>query len=280
MEWETSRRTGGSRTRRQMIGLLLIGAAACAPLELAAQSPQVRPTATAPAETPKEHPLKPAIRIAQTSLEKLQDVRDYECVMTKRERINNQLTTQVMFMRFREEPFSIYMKFGEPFAGREILYVAGRNNGMMLAHEGSGIRSLVGTVSLPLDSAEAKAENRHSLTDAGLRNLVRLLIKQWEFESQYGEINVQYYPDARLGEIACQVVEVSHPNPRRQFAYHITRLYVDAQSGLPVRVENYGWPAQPGGQPVLMEEYTYTRLKTNVGLTDQQFSRDCPDYNF
>lgn len=245
-----------------------------------AQSPQVRPTAVGEQEQPREHPLAPAIRVAQTCLEQLQDVRDYECVLTKRERINNQLTQQVMYMRFREEPFSIYCKFGEPFAGREVLYVAGQNNGMMLAHEGSGLKSLVGTVSLAVDSPEARAENRHPLTEAGLRNMLKLLIRQWELESKYGEITVQYYPDARLGEIPCRVIEVLHPQPRRQFVYHITRLYLHAETGLPVRVENYGWPQQAGGQPLLMEEYTYTQLRTNVGFTDQQFDRRCPDYKF
>jgi hypothetical protein len=160
------------------------------------------------------------------------------------------------------------------------LYVAGQNNGMMLAHEGSGIRSLVGTVSLALDSPEVRVENRHPLTDAGLRNLLRLLIKQWEVERQYGEISVQYYPDAQLGKLACRVIEVSHPTPRRQFRYHITRLYLDASSGLPVRVENYGWPQQAGAPPPLIEEYTYTQLQTNVGLTDRHFDRRCPDYKF
>ena len=257
-------------------------AVACLALQQAAdaQSPEVRPTATKQADRATEHPLKPAIRIAQTCLEKLQHVRDYECVLTKRERINNRLTTQVMFMRFREEPFSVYFKFGEPFAGREVLYVSGRNNGMMLAHEGSGIKSLVGTVSLPLDSPEITAENRHSITDVGLRNLVQLLIKQWEFESQYGEIKVQYYPDAKLGDVPCRVVEASHPQPRRQFPYHVTRLYVDSRTELPVRVENYGWPLQTGGPPVLIEEYTYSKLRTNVGLTDHHFDRSCPDYKF
>lgn len=244
------------------------------------QSPEVRPAATGQAEPAREHPLRPAIRVAQTCLEGLQEIRDYECVLTKRERINNQLTSQVMFVRFREEPFSIYCKFGEPFAGREVLYVAGRNNNMLLAHEGSGIKSLVGTVSLPVDGPDARAENRHPITDAGLRNLVRLLIRQWEAESKYGEINVQYYPDARLGEIGCQVVEVMHPQPRRQFLYHITRLYVHSETGLPVRVENYGWPAQSGGQPVLMEEYTYTQVRPNVGLTDQHFDPEFREYDF
>jgi hypothetical protein len=245
-----------------------------------AQTPPVRATATVQADAPAEHPLRPAIRMAQACLDQLQGVRDYECVLTKRERISGQLTTQVMFVRLREEPFSIYCKFGEPFAGREVLYVAGQNNGMMLAHEGSGIKSLVGTVSLPLDGPDAKAENRHPLTEAGLQNLVRLLIQQWERESKYGEITVQYYPDARLGDFPCRVVEAVHPRPRNEFPYHITRLYVDGASGLPVRVENYGWPTQPGGQPVLIEEYTYTRLQTNVGLTDRHFDRLFPEYRF
>lgn len=270
-----------SMDRRTRWGSGAFAAALCVLAAAAsAAEPAIRPAATTPVAAPAEHPLQPAIRIAQTSLEQLQSVRDYECVLTKRELINQQLQTQVMFMRLREEPFSVYCKFGEPHAGREVLYVAGRNNGMMLAHEGSGLRSLVGTVSLPLNSPEVTAENRHPLTEAGLRNLLVLLIRQWEGESQYGEISVQYYPDARLGNIACRVVEAMHPQPRRQFPYHLTRLYLDSQTGLPVRVENYGWPTQAGGRPVLVEEYTYVNVRTNVGLTDAHFDRSCPDYKF
>ena len=161
-----------------------------------------------------------------------------------------------------------------------MLYVEGRNNNQMLAHEGSGVKALFGTVSLPLDSPEVRAENRHALNSIGLRNLVTLLIEQWETESKFGECNVQYYPDARLGELACEVIEVSHPVPRRQFRYHITRLYLDPQTKRPIRVENYGWPERQGGQPVLIEEYTYLDVRFNVGLDDRHFDRNCPDYNF
>lgn len=227
-----------------------------------------------------EHPLKPAIRIALTSLEALEHVDDYDCQLTKRELINGQLNTQTMYMRFREKPFSLYCKFGEPYVGREVLYVAGQNDGMMLAHEGSGVRSLFGTVSIPVNGPEATKENRHPVTDAGLRNMVTLMIRQWELECQFGEIDVQYYPDARLGETRCEVLESSHPHPRRQFAFHIQRLYIDADTRLPIRVENYGWPAQPGAKPPLIEEYTYQRIRTNLGFTDRHFDRACPEYNF
>jgi hypothetical protein len=275
-DWRNQR-----RNLRQALRLVC-GVAVCGGLVVVsrADEPPVRPTATAQAAPLAEHPLRPAIRVAQTCLDQLQGVQDYECILTKRELINEKLVTQVMFMRLREQPFSVYCKFGEPAPGREVLYVAGRNNDMLLAHEGSGIRSLVGTVSLPLDSPEVTAENRHPITRAGLRNLLTLLIKQWDVETQFGEINVQYYPDARLGDISCHVLESSHPRPRRQFLHHLTRLYIDTRSGVPVRIENYGWPAQAGGRPVLVEEYTYTKLRLNVGLTDHHFDRACPDYNF
>jgi hypothetical protein len=240
------------------------------------------PDATDETATPVEHPLKGAIRFAQTALDAMEDVRDYECVMKKRERINGELQTQVMFMRFREEPFSVYFKFGDPNPGREVLYVEGENDGRMLAHEGEGapVRALFGTVSLPVDGPEALKNSRHVITDSGFRNSLTMLIGQWEKESAYAEINVQYYPDARLGDIACRVVEVSHPQPRRQFPFHISRLYLDAETNLPVRVENYGWPEQTGGDPVLIEEYTYVKLRTNVGLEDRHFDREFEEYNF
>jgi hypothetical protein len=246
----------------------------------AGQSTPARAVATTSSAHAPEHPLRPAIQIAQASLHALQNVRDYECRFLKRERINGELQTQVMFLRLREEPFSVYLRFGEPHPGREVLYVAGRNNGQMLAHEGSGVKAIFGTVSLPLDAPEVRAENRHPLTEIGLRKLLELLIEQWEAETQFGEIDVQYYPDARLGEIACRVVEASHPYPRRQFRSHMTRLYLDARTNLPVRVENYGWPERSGAEPVLIEEYTYLELRPNVPLDDRHFDRHCPEYNF
>ncbi|MEZ6068066.1 MAG: DUF1571 domain-containing protein [Planctomycetaceae bacterium] len=227
-----------------------------------------------------EHPLRGAIRFAQSSLEAMEGIRDYECLMRKRERLGGELQTQVMRMRFREEPFSVYFKFGEPTPGREVLYVAGRNDNKLLAHEGTGVKSYFGTVSLALDSPQVLESSRHRITDAGLKNTLKKLIAQWEQEAAYGEIDVRYYPDAKLGEIACRVVEVSHPRPRNQFPFHISRLYLNARTNLPVRVENYSWPRQAGEPPVLVEEYTYIEMKTNVGFDDRHFDPKFEEYNF
>ncbi|MEZ6057300.1 MAG: DUF1571 domain-containing protein [Planctomycetaceae bacterium] len=233
-----------------------------------------------PVNVAPEHPLVPAISMARESLSKLQGVRDYDCQFIKREMLGNQLQTHAMYMRCRQEPFSLYLKFGEPHAGREVMYVAGRNNNKLFAHEGSGVAALVGTMSLALNDPKITAENRHPLNEAGLHKMLELLIAQWENEAKYGEIEVQHYPEARIGKTAVRVIESMHPQPRRQFPYHITRLYLSVETGLPVRLENYAWPQRSGTSPILVEEYTYARVRPNLGLTEQQFDTRNPEYGF
>jgi hypothetical protein len=232
------------------------------------------------AEVDPRHPLAPALKLARSSRKSLDTVKDYQCLFIKRELLGGALVTQTMELKLREEPFSVYLKFREPSAGREILFVRGQNDNKLLAHEGSGLKSLVGTVELALDGAQVKAENRHPITEIGMRRLIEKVIEQWEFEGQYGETTVQYFPDAKIGGVSCPAIECSHPIPRRQFPFHISRLYIDAQSNLPVRIENYGFPAAQGQEPPLVEEYTYVKVQTNAGLTDVDFSRTNPAYKF
>ena len=130
------------------------------------------------------------------------------------------------------------------------------------------------------DSDEVRSESRHSITDIGLRNMLKMIIGRWEDEAKYGECEVQYYPQAKLNQRECLVIECTHPRPRKQFKFHISRLYIDKETNLPVRSENYGFPAQPGAKPPLLEEYTYSELRTNVQLTDRDFDRNNPAYKF
>lgn len=231
-------------------------------------------------DQPGEHPLLPAIRLAQQSLQALQSVKDYEATFTKREWVSQQFVSQRMTLKFREQPFSVYMKFGEPNAGREILFVAGQNQNQLLAREASGLASLVGTVSLPLNDSKVTAENRHPITEMGMRRLVELMIERWQNEAQYGEIEVNFYPNAKMGNVACEAIEVSHPTPRKQFPFHVTRLYLDKATRYPVRVENFGFPRNSNEPPPLIEEYTYTDVRVNLGFTDADFDRRNRNYSF
>jgi negative regulator of sigma E activity len=62
--------------------------------------------------------------------------------------------------------------------------------------------------------------------------------------------------------------------------YQVGRIYLDKQSRLPVRAEMFSWPAKADDDPPLLEQYTYSSVRINVGLTDADFDRHNPDYRF
>ena len=234
----------------------------------------------------KIHPLIAAIRMAKLSQQTLETVKDFDATFSKQERVNGRIYPHTMFIKYRKKPFSVYLRFYKPHAGREVIYFEGRNDGKLLAHE-TGIKGIVGTVSLTPTSKQALSEGRHPITKIGLHNMLQEVIHQWERETKYGEINIKYFPNAKLRnsnpmlrEMECKVIESSHPRPRKQFPYHLTRLYIDKKTNLPVRVEQYGFPPRQGAAPPLIAEYTYWNIRTNVGLNDADFNTRNPQYDF
>ena len=75
-------------------------------------------------------------------------------------------------------------------------------------------------------------------------------------------------------------IEVTHPLARDVFRFHIARVFINDELKMPIRYESYDWPTEPGGEPELIEEYSYLDLKLNNGFTDKDFSPSNPDYQF
>ncbi len=242
---------------------------------------EAQESAKATPQIDSQHPLAQPLEQAYKAREALVGIRDYTAVFSKQEVVGQQLKKLTMNMKFREEPFSVYMQFGKPYEGREVIYVAGANKNMLLAHD-TGVRAVLGgTVSLDPESAQAMEDNRYPITMIGLRNMLDRIIDQWEAEGKFGETNVRYFPNAKLGaDVACKVIESSHPQPRKQFKFQMTRLYIDKATGIAIRVEQYGFPQRGEKTSPLVEEYTYMSLKTNVGLTDMDFDAKNSNYAF
>ena len=217
------------------------------------------------------HPLYLPLQEAYKAREALKAVKDYEAVFVKRELIGRRLQKTTMNLKLRVEPFSVYLKFLDANAGREVIYNEGRLNNQMQIHE-AGIKSLAGTLLRAPNAPDVMAENRYPANRVGLKNMLDTVIKQWEEEGKFGEIKTQKYLNSKLptGE-ECIAYESLHPTPRNQFKFHITRLWIDCKSGLAVRVEQLGFPQQGDKVPPVIEEYTYGSLKTNVKLTDYDF---------
>ena len=233
---------------------------------------------------PAEHPLMPALRWARDSLRQMeQNLHDYSAVMVKRERHDGKLSNyEYMFIKVRHKPLSVYLYFLDPPAvkGQEVIYIQGQNDGKMLAHPVGIRQKIVGTVKLDPNGAIAMRGNHYPITEIGMLNLVRRLIEVGEHDAQYGECEVKFMPGAKVNGRTCTCLQIVHPVPRRNFLFHMARIFVDDELVVPLRLEAYDWPAQPGGQPELIEEYTYLNVKINNGFTDADFDVRNPNYGF
>lgn len=239
----------------------------------------IRSVFAAGEDDPDEHPLVPAIRLAEQARDVSAQVKDYTAILSKRELIGRKLVDQQMRIKFRREPFSVYLYFDKPSAGREVLYVEGENGGKLQVHEG-GFASIAGTFSfLPTDQ-KVMAENRYPITEIGLHRMLEVVIEQWKKELEADDVEVRYYPNARIREQPCRVIESNHRTQSTESKYYLTRLYIDKETTLPVRVEQYGWPTVKGGEPPLVELYMYQKIRPTAGLGDMDFSTKNRQYKF
>jgi hypothetical protein len=202
--------------------------------------------------------------------------------MVKREQVNGKIgEEEYMFAKIRHRPLSVYMYFLKPqsLQGQEVIWIEGQNDGKMWAH-GTGIQKVFGTVSLNPTGPIAMKGNRYPITEIGILNLVERLVEIGEQDAQYGECEVKFIPGAKINDRVCTCIQVVHPVPRRNFRFYLARIFVDDELNVPIRFESYDWPDSQGGQPKLIEQYTYLNLKLNNGFTDADFDYRNPQYQF
>ncbi len=238
------------------------------------------------------HPLVPVLEMARDIYQNMQDnIWDYTCVLTKRERVGGRLyKNETIFVKIRHEvkeggrttePFSVYLRFLHPakLKDREVLFVEGTHNERVIVRNG-GTRFEFVTTSIALDSPAAQQRNRYPLTEIGMMNLTRRLIEQGQRELEYDDIDVKTVPGARINERPCTLIQVTHKTRRDSVPYQFVRILIDDQLRLPVHYASYDWPEEEGGEPRLLERYTYTHIKLNVGLSDWDFDHRNERYRF
>jgi hypothetical protein len=217
--------------------------------------------------------LRDVIRFASESRPAVKEIKDYTALFTKVESVNGRMISQVMELKFRTKPFSVYMLFkSADTQGRQVLYFEGRNNNNLVVKE-TGLKAIAGAIPLRLTDPRVQAENRHPITQLGIANLLESTIADWEHDAKLegDDIEVQFFPNARLDGIPCQAIQVKHHKKLSELKYHMNRIYFDKETKLPLRGERFGWPKQPGEKPPLLEDYKYSNMKTNVKLTDADF---------
>jgi hypothetical protein len=249
--------------------LLILAATVLAQQQFPARGQVAQPAAAPGAPSMLDEPL----RLMQLARQSYQGVRTYTCLLIKRERVRGQLEAdQVIRMRVRTQPFSVYLRWQDPrqMAGQETCYVAGRNNGMMRVH-GVGLAGLAGWVSLDPRDPRVLEHSRHTITEAGLGNLLDRYGRRWEEERKLNQTQVRL-ANFTYDNHLCRRVETIHP-AGGPFTFYRSMVYFDTATHLPIRVENYDFP-RPRGNPDgdLAEMYSYAGLSLNVELGEEAFN--------
>jgi hypothetical protein len=232
-------------------------------------------TSTAPTPTPPSSPLDSPLRVMLEAREAYKQVKDYTCTFVKREQVRGQLLPEnVIQMKVRSQPFSVYLRWQKPqsMEGQEACYVVGKNNGQMRVHS-VGLLGVVGWVSLDTNDARAMENSRHTITEAGIGNLIEKYITRYETEKALNRTVVKM-AEYEFNKRRCFRIETIHPNskPGDFYSYRAV-IFVDKETKLPVRSEAYDWPKE-GGRPDgdLLECFSYVQMQTNVGLGDDAFN--------
>ena len=241
--------------------------------------------------TNKDHPLVPAMELAQEHLDYIRNnVRDYRCRLVKQERVEGVLRRHELIdvkcrrrsdVRGAAMPLSLYMIWRTPddLLGREVLYVENRNRGDLLVRKG-GNRNAFLNLWVEPTSSMAMRDNRYPITEFGFENMLARLLQVGAEELAYDDCKVKFFEQVKIEGRPSFGLEVRHDVYRDYFRFHIARIFIDRDLRVPVHFESWDWPEQPGEQPVLLERYRYRDIQLNVGLEDRDFDRLNPDYGF
>jgi hypothetical protein len=232
-------------------------------------------------ETEQAAPIARALAAIKECQHRFRSIRDYTCTFSKRERINGQLMPlYVLIMKARTQPRSIYVKTRQPSPGREAIYVVGQNDGKVLAHDAGLNKLLAGTVRLEPTGGRAMEGCRHPISEAGIGPLLDALQTRWSSELAPSESVVAFREDQMVGTRRCTMIETTHPHQQPEFMFYRVRLFIDDELGLPIHFEAYDWPSSPGTPAELVEDYTFSDLRLNVGLDNLDFNVSNGNYSF
>ncbi|HYA41625.1 MAG TPA: DUF1571 domain-containing protein [Syntrophobacteraceae bacterium] len=213
----------------------------------------------------------PLLELMEASYAK---VNDYQAVFRKQERVEGKLLPEETILLKFQKPLRIYMNWiSDPLRGQEALYVEGKNDNKLVAHRGG----ILGVITLSLDpgGAAAMKGNRHPITDTGFGFIVEQLNNNINRALRHGELQITRIGEEYFEGRPATVVEAGF-TPREAGKYPCSRLVIHIDRELMLPIGNFFYDEKG----VLLEKYSYTDVKLNVGFTDVDFSRYNEKYRF
>ncbi len=249
-------------------GILVTGAVVAQP----PKSEPVKPAAgSSVTETSKSaEPLGDMLGEARTAYGKL---RDYSGTFTRQERVKGTLSAQqVGEMKVRVNPVGVYVRFAIPeaVAGMEVAYSSAKRNTKM-RYRLAGVAGRKGVLKIELDDAKFMADNRHPVTEWGMGPIIEVIASATAREKNLNNAVETYTSDYQFANRNVTKYEILMRRPHAlRYAARMV-VYIDKETKLPIRFEAYDEPTAGAQVGELLEVYSFTELKFNIGIGESTF---------
>ena len=204
------------------------------------------------------------------------NVRGYQVILQKQERLQGKLQNrEIIEVAFREQPYSVSMRWleGARKADR-VVFVAGENEGMMLAHPAGVAGKLVKVVKRKVDSDEARQSGRYTLDQFGFKKSLQRILISMQAAKQKDTLHLQFLGETKVFECdqrICFKLKRTYEAPEADGTEDLT-LYVDRENFLPVGIVVRGKIDAATGNRELLGEYFFRDLRLNPQFAPQQFN--------
>jgi outer membrane lipoprotein-sorting protein len=254
--------------------------------------------------------------LLKRAFEAMARVHDYRGTLIKRELFGDELVEQTIEFKFAR-PLKVYVKFIDPYTGREGIYVRGSNGNKVRVHKGS-FPDL--SVSVPPLGRIAMKGNHHPITSFGLERMLTVSARNIQKMIRRGDATLEVSNGVAINdEPAWRITIESKSGGYYVRARHSENLWAlakrvgqdmyvilhhnedidspkDVRPGQRVFVPHYYGSrgeyffskrtfmmikaSSWDQRGKLYESYEFPELELNPGLGDQAFDHRNEDYNF
>lgn len=183
-----------------------------------------------------------------------------------------------------DAPMRIYLRFVSPAsnAGREVIWGKDIYEGQMAVHETSLLLSWK-TLWLDPTGIIAMTGQKYPVYEIGLVKLVEKLLERGQADIGNRDVSVTITRDHEFDSANCELIRVTRTKPGGgEDDFSLAEIVYDPERLLILSYRSFGWPEDGNGdtKTPLLESYEYRDLKTNVGLTKEDFDVTNSEYSY
>lgn len=227
--------------------------------------------------------LRMNISLLEQGVRDFQKIDGYSFTFSRQERVGGDLLSpQVMSVKLRHQPFSLYMKWtagdGAGVRGRQLIYRAGQDDDKLLILPGGLPGRISGTLKLSMDDGLVTRESRHPVTQCGLLNIANKVLPLYRDDLARGTGYIcELHDKQTFNERDCYLFQIAYDSKEQNATYRKSLMYIDKELHMPVCIRNYTWGIDVNPEKIdeetLLEAYSFTEIDLGRQIADKDFER-------